>query len=95
LTIQGLSWNDRPVTRTETDFVEQSPVLVRVTHPRQRELSPMGIVDKAKNKAQKVKGHAKEAAGDHTNDSSLKAKGKKDQAAGSAKGTGEKIKDAL
>jgi uncharacterized protein YjbJ (UPF0337 family) len=55
----------------------------------------MATVDKAKNKAQEVKGHAKEAAGKITNDKSLEAEGKVDRAAGNLKQAGEKVKDAV
>jgi uncharacterized protein YjbJ (UPF0337 family) len=55
----------------------------------------MSTVDKAKNKAQAVKGKAKEAAGKATNDRSLEAKGKGDRVAGNLKQAGEKIKDAV
>jgi uncharacterized protein YjbJ (UPF0337 family) len=55
----------------------------------------MATVDKAKNKAQEVKGHAKEAAGKVTNDKSLEAEGKMDQVAGNLKQAGEKVKDAV
>jgi uncharacterized protein YjbJ (UPF0337 family) len=55
----------------------------------------MSTVDKAKNKAQAVKGQAKEAAGKATHDRSLEAEGKKDRAAGNLKQAGEKVKDAV
>jgi uncharacterized protein YjbJ (UPF0337 family) len=46
-----------------------------------------------------VKGRAKEAAGDLTDDKSLKNEGKVDRATGSAKdavgGAGDKVKDAI
>jgi uncharacterized protein YjbJ (UPF0337 family) len=54
----------------------------------------MSTVDKAKNKAQAVKGQAKEAAGKATRNRSLEAKGKKDRVAGNLKQAGEKVKDA-
>ena len=40
-----------------------------------------------------MKGRAKEAAGDLTDDDSLKAKGKADKASGKAKGVVDDIKD--
>jgi len=52
-------------------------------------------VDKAKNKAQEVKGHVKEAAGKRTDDPALEAEGKGDKAAGNLKQAGEKVKDAF
>jgi uncharacterized protein YjbJ (UPF0337 family) len=55
----------------------------------------VSTVDKAKNKAQEAKGHAKEKVGEATNDKSLKAEGKGDQVAGNLKQAGEKVKDAF
>ena len=55
----------------------------------------MSTVDKAKNKIQEAKGHLKETAGKATDDDSLQAKGKRDEAAGSLKQAGEKVKDAF
>ncbi len=55
----------------------------------------MSTVDKAKNKAQAVKGSVKEATGKATNDRTLEAKGKADKAAGNLKQAGEKLKDAV
>ena len=55
----------------------------------------MGVVDKAKDKAQAAKGTVKEKAGKATNDRSLEAEGKGDKAAGNLKQAGEKVKDAL
>lgn len=54
----------------------------------------MGIVDKAKDKAQEVTGQAKESVGEHTGDRDLQAEGQSDQTKGSLKQAGEKIKDA-
>lgn len=53
------------------------------------------IRDKARNTAQDVKGKAKEAAGAATGDSSLKNKGRADQAKSSVKKAGEKVKDVF
>lgn len=53
----------------------------------------MGTSDKAKNTAQDMKGKAKEAQGDLTNDEDKQAEGKKDQTAASAKQAGENVKD--
>jgi uncharacterized protein YjbJ (UPF0337 family) len=61
---------------------------------RRREIL-MGIVDKAKDKAQVAKGEVKEKAGKATKDRSLQAKGKGDKASGNLKQAGEKVKDAL
>jgi uncharacterized protein YjbJ (UPF0337 family) len=53
----------------------------------------MGTSDKAKNTAQDMKGKAKEAQGELTNDEDRRAEGKTDQAAASAKQAGENVKD--
>ncbi|MGC5026299.1 CsbD family protein [Tsukamurella sp. DT100] len=50
----------------------------------------MGIADDAKNKAEDLKGRAKEAAGAATGDDDLKAEGQADQGLAAAK---EKIAD--
>ena len=55
----------------------------------------MGLMDKAKDKAQSLQGDAKEKVGDATNDEQLQAEGKKDQVVGDLKGAGEKVKDAF
>ncbi|MDT7537751.1 MAG: hypothetical protein QOI82_1336 [Actinomycetota bacterium] len=55
----------------------------------------MGILDKAKDKAQSLEGEAKQRVGGATGDESLQAEGKKDQVAGDLKGAGEKVKDAF
>ena len=55
----------------------------------------MGIVDKAKDKAQAAKGDIKDTVGKATNDRSLQAEGKGDKVAGNLKQAGEKVKDAL
>ncbi len=55
----------------------------------------MGLADKAKNKAEEVKGQGKETAGKATDDDQLKAEGKADQAKGNIKQAGEKIKDTF
>jgi uncharacterized protein YjbJ (UPF0337 family) len=54
----------------------------------------MGTRDKASNRAQAVKGKAKEAIGSATGNRRLKAKGKTDQAKASLKDVGQKVKDA-
>src|SRR3954469_5695478 len=56
---------------------------------------PMGIMDKAKDKAQSLEGEAKQRVGGATGDESLQAEGKKDQVKGDLKGAGEKVKDAF
>lgn len=55
----------------------------------------MGIVDKAKNAAEKVVGEVKETVGKHTDDKDLQAEGKKDQAKADVKNVGEDIKDTF
>lgn len=55
----------------------------------------MGTSDKAKNTAQDMKGKAKEAQGDLTNDEEKRAEGKSDQTAASAKQAGENVKDVF
>lgn len=53
----------------------------------------MGTQDKASNKAQDIKGKAKEAAGKATGNDKLEEKGKTDQAKASVRDLGEKVKD--
>ena len=55
----------------------------------------MATEDKFDHKAQELKGKAKEALGDATNNQQWQAEGKKDQTMGSLKGAGEKVKDAF
>jgi uncharacterized protein YjbJ (UPF0337 family) len=55
-----------------------------------------GIVatdDKVRNKAQEMKGKAKEAVGRATDNEEWEAEGKADQAKGNLKQAGEKVKD--
>jgi uncharacterized protein YjbJ (UPF0337 family) len=54
----------------------------------------MGTQDKASNKAQELKGKAKEAAGSATGNKDLETKGKSDQAKSALKDVGEKVKEA-
>ena len=51
--------------------------------------------DKIEHKTQELKGKAKEALGNATDNKEWQAEGKKDQTMGSLKGAGEKIKDAF
>ncbi|WP_366144808.1 CsbD family protein [Aeromicrobium sp.] len=69
--------------------IGREPVL---PHPKEY---VMGIVDKAKNTAEKLAGQAKEAVGDATNNDDLKAEGQKDQAKGSVKNAAEDVKDVF
>jgi uncharacterized protein YjbJ (UPF0337 family) len=55
----------------------------------------MGLDDKIKNTAEKLGGQGKEAAGEASDDESLKAEGKGDQAKSDLKQAGEKVKDAF
>jgi uncharacterized protein YjbJ (UPF0337 family) len=55
----------------------------------------MGLGDKIQNKAEELKGQAKEHAGKATNDRELEAEGHGDQIKGNLKQAGEKIKDAF
>ena len=51
--------------------------------------------DKISNKAEELRGKAKEGVGDATDDEALERQGKKDQAKGNLKQAGEKVKDAF
>ena len=55
----------------------------------------MGLDDKAKNKAEELKGKGKQAAGEATDDEELQAEGKADETKGNLKQAGEKIKDVF
>lgn len=55
----------------------------------------MGIDDKADNKAEELKGKGKAKVGDATDDRDLEAEGRAEQAKGSLKQAGEKVKDAF
>ena len=54
----------------------------------------MGLQDKVANRAQVLKGKAKEAAGKITDNPRLVVEGKLDQGTGNLKQAGEKVKDA-
>ncbi len=54
----------------------------------------MGEMDKIKNDAEKATGKVKEKVGDWTDDESLEAEGRSDQAKADLKNAGEKVKDA-
>ena len=54
----------------------------------------MGLDDKIGNKAEELKGQAKEGYGKATNDPEYEAEGKVDQLSANVKQAGEKIKDA-
>lgn len=53
----------------------------------------MGAQDKFENKAEELKGRAKEAAGAATDDEELQQEGQADQASSSLKKGAEKLKD--
>jgi uncharacterized protein YjbJ (UPF0337 family) len=55
----------------------------------------MAADDKIGNKAEELKGKAKESVGDATGDDKLKAEGEGDQAKGNLKQAGEKVKDVF
>jgi uncharacterized protein YjbJ (UPF0337 family) len=55
----------------------------------------MGLEDKIKNAAEDLRGKAKEAVGDATNDDALSAQGDRDQRKSDLKQAGEKVKDAF
>jgi len=55
----------------------------------------MGADDKVSNKAEELKGKAKEALGDATDNEQWQAEGRTDQMKGSLKQAGEKVKDAF
>jgi uncharacterized protein YjbJ (UPF0337 family) len=55
----------------------------------------MGTGDKIRNKAESVKGSAKERVGELTDDEYLEGEGKVDKAKGNLKQAGEKVKDAF
>ena len=54
----------------------------------------MGMDDKASNKAQEVKGNAKEFIGDKTDNADLEAEGRGDKMSAKGKQAGEHVKDA-
>jgi uncharacterized protein YjbJ (UPF0337 family) len=54
----------------------------------------MGEMDKIKNDAEKATGKVKEKVGDWTDNESLEAEGRSDQAKADLKNAGEKVKDA-
>jgi uncharacterized protein YjbJ (UPF0337 family) len=54
----------------------------------------MSGTDKAKDKAERIKGKSKEATGKAVGNERLESEGKTDQAKGGLKQAGEKVKDA-
>jgi len=57
--------------------------------------SVMGMEDKLGNKAEEIKGGAKEHLGSATNDEEMEQEGKNDQTKSDFKQAGEKVKDAF
>ena len=55
----------------------------------------MGAMDKIEDKAQELKGEAKQKVGEATDNEQWQAEGKKDEVAGNLKQAGEKVKDAF
>ena len=55
----------------------------------------MGLDDKIENKAEDLKGKAKEAAGEVSDDDELKAEGETDQTKADLKDAKENVKDAF
>ena len=55
----------------------------------------MGTDDKVSNKAEELKGKAKAAVGDATDNEQWQAEGRAEQTKGSLKQAGEKVKDAF
>lgn len=55
----------------------------------------MGADEKFSNKAEEMKGRAKEAVGDATDNEQWQAEGRAERAKGSLKQAGEKVKDAF
>ena len=55
----------------------------------------MSAMDKLNNKAEELKGEAKEHVGSATGNEQMEAEGKGDQAKGNLKDAGEKVKDVF
>jgi uncharacterized protein YjbJ (UPF0337 family) len=62
---------------------------------RQKGDPDMATKDKARDKAQELKGSAKETIGRTKGDRKMEAEGKADKAKGATKQAGEKLKDAF
>jgi uncharacterized protein YjbJ (UPF0337 family) len=59
------------------------------------EEQPMSAADKARNKAEEIKGKVKEKTGKAVGNKRLEAEGKAERAKGDVKQSGEKIKDVF
>jgi uncharacterized protein YjbJ (UPF0337 family) len=66
-----------------------------VTLKREGACQTMATEDKAAHKAEELKGKVKEGVGHATDDPGLEAEGHADQAKGSLKQAGDKVKDAF
>jgi uncharacterized protein YjbJ (UPF0337 family) len=55
----------------------------------------MGLADKMSNKAREMRGRIKRNAGEVTGDRDLQARGRAEEASGSLRQAGEKIRDAF
>jgi uncharacterized protein YjbJ (UPF0337 family) len=78
-----------------TRLVAQSVGTRRCIDPILKPGGRMGLDDKLGNKAEEAAGKVKEGVGKATDDESLEAEGKGDQAKSNVKQAGEKIKDAF
>ena len=87
----------RTLPRASYTPARASPAPAGKNHapPHSTKEKPMGLADKAKNAAEDLVGKAKEVVGEATNNDSLKAEGKKDQAKSDIKSAGENVKDAF
>lgn len=65
------------------------------THGRDEKGIHMGLDDKIKNATEDMTGKIKEGTGKATDDESLEAEGRGDQAGADIKQAGEKVKDAF
>ena len=63
--------------------------------PGERGENRMGNDDKTENKVQELRGKAKEAVGNATDDEALRDQGRRDQSSSDLKQAGEKVKDAF
>jgi uncharacterized protein YjbJ (UPF0337 family) len=85
-------WEVRPAGRFRQQPSGQSRT--RITRHEEDGII-MGTDDKARNKAEGLKGKAKEGLGRATDDEELEAEGRTDQAESDLKQAGEKVKDAF
>jgi uncharacterized protein YjbJ (UPF0337 family) len=69
--------------------------VARHAHGHQGKGTAMSTADKANNKAEEVKGKAKETTGRAVGNERLEAEGTADQTSANVKQAGEKVKDAV